>query len=76
MDDFIEEMMSHFGSDGVRQRFEVCCEFSIVEQWFRVEMYRFLREMMGWSTLMEEGAYCTRAPTKSHKSKSWRERRK
>ncbi|MFQ6107779.1 MAG: hypothetical protein ACE5QF_09405 [Thermoplasmata archaeon] len=43
-DDLIEAMTNHFSKDDIRRRFDICSEFSIVEQWFRMEIYLWIRQ--------------------------------
>ena len=74
-DRFVASMETHFQTPDVKRRLEVCSEWSIVEQWFRMEIYMWLRKI-GWTVPLVEGAYYTRLPARPSKKKLWNERPK
>ena len=74
-DKFVASMETHFKTPEVKHRLEVCSEWSIVEHWFRMEIYMWLRKR-GWTVPLVEGPYYTRLPARPSKKKHWNERPK
>jgi len=76
-DQLLTLLKNHFLKKEVGDRARTISEWSVVEQWFRMEIYLCLRNNgKDWSIPLVEGPYYTRLPARPSKKKLWNERPK